>query len=85
MPHHKSCAKRVITSQKQNVKNRANRSRLKTTIKKLLSTTTKSEGQSQLVGVYSVIDKSAKSGLIHRNNAANQKSRLARFVSKLAD
>ena len=84
MPHHKSCRKRVVTSKKQNVRNRANRSSMKTIIKKVLGATTQAQGQEQLASAYAAIDKSAKTGLIHKNNAANKKSRLARFVSKLA-
>jgi small subunit ribosomal protein S20 len=45
--------------------------------------TDKAEAEKQLVVVYSTLDKLYKKGIIHRNKAANQKSKLARFVNNL--
>lgn len=83
MPHHKACAKHLRASIKRNEHNRAARSRLRTAIKKVRGTTEKGEAEAALQQAFSVIDKSAKTGLIHRNNAANQKSRLTRHVAKM--
>ncbi len=43
----------------------------------------KSEAQEFFRKVSSMIDKLAKRNIIHRNNAANKKSKLAKFVNSL--
>lgn len=53
-------------------------------IKELLQVKTKSEGTGLLPKVFSLIDKLAKTNIIHKNKASNQKSRLSRFVNGLA-
>ncbi len=84
MPQHKSCKKRVLTSEKANARNRAMRSRIKTVTKKLKATTTVEEAAVVLQEAYSVLDKASKSRVIHKNKAANQKSKLAAFVKTVA-
>ncbi|MBD3242889.1 MAG: 30S ribosomal protein S20 [Chitinivibrionales bacterium] len=83
MPHHKACAKHLRASIKRNTHNRAARSRLRTALKQVRQASEKGEAETALKRAFSVIDKSAKTGLIHRNNAANQKSRLTRHVAKM--
>ncbi len=64
-----------------------NRSPAKTTrsfIKKLRTSTVKSEAQNLLKEVNSMIDKLAKKNIIHWKKAANQKSKLTKLVNKLA-
>ena len=53
-------------------------------IKKFRALTSKSEAEGQLSKLYSVIDKVAKRGIIHKNKAGNLKSKLSRFTAKLA-
>lgn len=84
MPHHKSCKKRMRTSSKANATNRIIRSQLRTAVKKVLTASDTENGQTLLKEAYSVIDKAAKKGVIHRSNAANKKSRIARAVQKSA-
>lgn len=57
---------------------------MRTIFKKVLSSTEKAQAEPILTDAYSVIDKLAQKGLIHQNNAANKKARLAAFVNKLA-
>jgi len=83
MPHHKSCQKRVRLSKRQNLKNREGRSKIKTFTKKVLNAQTKEEAEPVLKQAISIIDKSAKNGLIHKNNAANKKSSLTKKVAQL--
>ncbi len=83
MPHHKACAKHLRASIKRNERNRAARSSLRTAVKNVRSATDKNEAEAALKKAFSVIDKSAKTGLIHRNNAANHKSRLTHHVAKM--
>ena len=84
MQRHKSVEKRVRTSKKANIVNRAGRSRIKTATNNVLGAKTSEEAQNALKNAYSVLDKSVKSGLIHKNKAANHKASLSKAVSKLA-
>jgi small subunit ribosomal protein S20 len=84
MQRHKSVEKRVRTSKKANSINRSGRSHIATATKKVLAATDPAAAQEALKEVFSVLDKSVKSGLIHKNKAANRKSSLAKAVNKLA-
>ncbi len=83
MPNHKSCEKRVRTSQQQRLRNRATRSELRAAIKELRAMTSKEEAAPKYRQVVSLMDCAASSHLIHKKNADRNKSRLARFVQKL--
>lgn len=83
MQRHKSVEKRVRTSKKANVVNRANKSRVKTAIRRVVEASTPEGAQSALRTAVSVLDKSVKTGLIHKNKASNQKSRLNILVNKI--
>ncbi|MBN1578813.1 MAG: 30S ribosomal protein S20 [Chitinispirillaceae bacterium] len=84
MQRHKSVEKRARSSKKANLINRSGRSRIVTATQKVLATTDPSAAQAALQEAVSVLDKSVKSGLIHKNKAANRKSKLARAVKKLS-
>jgi small subunit ribosomal protein S20 len=84
MPQHKSAEKQVRISKKANLRNRAGRSKLKTVIRAVIESKDKKIAQTALVEAVSLIDKSVGSGLIHKNNASNKKSRLYSYVNKLA-
>ena len=83
MAHHKSAIKRIQTNARDNLKNKAYMSALKTQIKKVRAATTKEDAETQYVSVTSQLDKLVNKGIIHKNKAANQKSRLAILVNKL--
>ena len=53
-------------------------------IRDLRNATDKASAQKQAPKVYSMIDKLAKIGVIHKNKAANLKSGLAVHINKLA-
>jgi len=57
---------------------------MRNAVKKLRNTTEKSEAAAQLPKVTSMLDKLAKRNIIHVNKAANLKSKLSRYVNKLA-
>jgi len=84
MAHHKSAIKRVRTSQQQNKRNVSYKSALKTATKKVLSTLEKDTAQAELRKTTSMLDKLVIKGIIHKNKAANQKSRLTKHVNNLA-
>ncbi len=83
MATHQSAIKRMRQAKKRTAKNRQERSALKTMTKKVLAAPTQADAKVLLKDVTSVLDKMAGKGVIHRNKAANQKSRLARFANKL--
>ena len=78
MPNIKSAKKRVLVAETRNARNKANKSALKTAIKKFEAA---AEGnRTEAEGTYKVavkaIDKAAAKGLLHKNNAAHKKSAL---------
>jgi small subunit ribosomal protein S20 len=83
MPQHKSCEKHIRKSKKANLKNSSDWSRLRTVIRHVLDSKDKKAAGGHLKLAVSFIDKCAGSGLIHKNNAANKKSRLFVHVNKL--
>ena len=84
MANHKSAEKRIRANETKRVKNRYQAKTTRTQIKKLGATEKKDEAQALLKEVSSMIDKLAKKNVIHWKKAANQKSKLAKAVNKLA-
>lgn len=84
MPQHKSCKKRMRTSEDERIRNRALRSQMVKTIKAFKSITTRAEAESQFKEVISIIDRAALKNVIHKNKAARDKSNLYSFVSRLS-
>lgn len=87
MPNHKSAEKRVRQTAKRNAINTANKSRLRTQIKKLraaVATASKTDSVELLNPTISTIDKAVNKGILHKNTAARYKSRLTQHVNKLA-
>ncbi len=83
MPQHKSAKKRMRTSEKKRVYNKANKSKMKTVIKELHSTTDKAEAETKYRTVSGFLDRLATKGIIPKNNVARKKSKLAKFVQGL--
>ena len=87
MANHKSAEKRMRQNAKRNEINRSNRSKLRTSIKKLraaVATSDKAASTELLFPTVSLIDKAVNKGLIHRNTAARYKSRLTKHVNGLS-
>jgi small subunit ribosomal protein S20 len=84
MPQHKSAEKQIRINKKANLRNRKGRSVLRTAIRSVIESKDKKTAGEALAKAVSVIDKSASSGLIHKNNAANKKSRLSSHIKKLS-
>jgi small subunit ribosomal protein S20 len=84
MPQHKSCAKRMRTSRKQNERNRQVKSAVKTATKKFHAATDEEAGDLYRA-VSSELDRAAKKGVIPRKQADRKKSRLARTLNRSAD
>lgn len=80
-----SSAKKAMRQAKTRLEQRKPyKTRLKTEIKKMLGLvkTDSAQAQKSLPEIYSVIDTAAKKHIIHKNNAARKKSRLAILVDK---
>jgi small subunit ribosomal protein S20 len=86
MPNHKSAEKRVRQNERRRVVNRSNRSRLRTAVKELRNALDKSgkNAAELLPKTVSEIDKAVQKGVLHRNAAARQKSRLTARVNQAA-
>jgi small subunit ribosomal protein S20 len=84
MANHKSAEKRIRANEAKRVRNRYQHKTTRTLVKKLKTTTVKSEAEALLKEVSSLIDKLAKKNIIHWKKAGNQKSKLTKFVAGLA-
>ncbi|PKL36725.1 30S ribosomal protein S20 [Candidatus Peregrinibacteria bacterium HGW-Peregrinibacteria-1] len=86
MPIIKSAKKRMIQNIKRRDRNFPLRSKLKTLMKKELTFIKEGklkEATEFLPQVYSTIDTAAKKKIIHTNNAARKKSRIAQALNAL--
>ena len=80
---HKSAQKRARQTPKKTEYNKHYKSKIKTAVKSVLTSKKKDSAEKELKKAVSVLDKAAIKGIIHRNNAANKKSRLTRHVNKM--
>ncbi len=83
MPSHKSCKKRMKTSELERVRNRAFRTQLRAAVKAVRSEQNKDEAIKLLKEADHVIDRVASKGIIPKTRASRSKSRLAIMVNKL--
>ena len=83
MPQHKSAVKRVRQSEQRRLRNREKRSMMKTVIKKVRTASDKESAKTELQNALSVLDSMAIKGIIHKNKAANIKSKLTKQVSAM--
>ena len=87
MPNHKSAEKRVRQSERRRLINRSSRTKLRTSIKNLRSALKSSDAKqvgALLPKTVSEIDKAVQKGVLHRNAAARQKSRLTVSANRAA-
>ena len=83
MANHKSALKRIRSSEVKRVRNRYQHKTTRNALKALRSETDKKAAAEQLPIVSSMLDKLAKTNVIHKNKAANLKSKLAVYVNSL--
>ncbi|MGN7720656.1 30S ribosomal protein S20 [Chitinophaga sp. 22620] len=84
MANHKATKKDVRQSRKRNERNRYYGKTTRNAIRDLKKLTDKAAASDNLPEVISMIDKLAKRNVIHKNKAANLKSKLAKKVNTLA-
>ncbi len=85
MANIKSAIKRVKTNEKANALNSAQKSALRTSVKKAEAAvqTNDEKAKDLVVTAAKQLDKAATKGLIHKNAAARKKSRLTKKVNSL--
>ncbi len=83
MANYLSTIRRIRRSKKSQIRNKQYKTMMKSAIKKIRTSTDKSEAEILLKQTTSLLDKLVTKGIIHKNKAANQKSRLALFVNAL--
>ena len=86
MPNIKSSKKDVIRSRIANEKNRADKSELKTNMKKFeaaLVSGDKAAAEAAYKVAVKAVDKAVVKGLLHKNNAARKKSSMTLQLNKL--
>ena len=84
MANHKSSLKRIRANETRKIQNHYHGKTMRNAIKKFKSINVKEEAVAQLPKMVSMIDKMAKRSVIHKNKAANLKSKLTRKVNTLA-
>lgn len=87
MANHKSAAKKARRDAEARLRNRANRSEMKSAVKKFLAvvaTGKKADAMAALPIVLGVVDKAERKGVIHKNAANRHKSRFTLKVNALA-
>ena len=86
MANIKSAKKRVLVAKRNELRNVAFKSSIKTAVKKALALATaddKDALNAALSKVYQLCDKAVSKGILHKNTAARKKSRLTVAINKL--
>lgn len=84
MANHKATKKDVRQATKRRDRNRYNGKTTRNAIRDLKELKDNKAASESLPGVVAMIDKLAKRGIIHKNKAANLKSKLTKKVNVLA-
>lgn len=86
MPNIKSAKKRVLIAERNNKRNHAYKSAIRTSIKRVLESIDKKEEKGELdtrlSKAFSLIDRAVLKGIMHKNTGARYKSRIAKAVGK---
>lgn len=82
MPRTKSAKKAERQTKSRTARNRAQRSQLRTAVKKVRTAGSAEEAQQAFAAAQGIIDRAGRKNLIHRNTAARQKSRLAKAAKR---
>ena len=95
MANNKSAKKRIEIAERNRLRNRTYKSSMRTLMKRCFAacdaySATPGDGakasvQTSMRAAFSKIDKAVKVGVLHRNNGANQKSRLSAAVRKVLE
>lgn len=83
MAQHKSAEKRARQAKRRTARNAQWKSRMRNAIKRVRATKEKEKATVELTKTVKLLDQLAAKGVIHKNMASNQKSRLTKFVNAL--
>ncbi|MEN8224730.1 MAG: 30S ribosomal protein S20 [Bacteroidota bacterium] len=83
MANHKSALKRIRQNEKRKIHNRYYGKTMRNAVRKFRAMDNKKEAEEKLPGIVSLIDKLAKRSIIHKNKAANLKSKLTNHVNSM--
>lgn len=81
MPKIRSAKKRMRQARRHTVRNRGQRSALRTALRRVRAARTAEEAGKALLAAERLLDRAARKRLIHPNAAARQKSRLHKLAS----
>ena len=84
MANHHSCIRRLRQTKARTLHNRYYAKPMRNAVRKLRAMENKEEAEKLLPVVQAMLDKLAKTNIIHKNKAANLTSSLALHVRKLA-
>ena len=84
MANHKSAIKRIRQEKKRALHNRYYAKTMRNAVRKLRALTDREEAVKLYPTVQKMLDKLAKTNIIHQNKAANLKSSLCSHIAKLA-
>lgn len=85
MANHRSSLKRIRSSEKRRQRNRIVRGSARSSVKKartLIEQKRWDDADTAVLAAVSALDKAARKGVIHKNNAARRKSRLLRGLNR---
>ena len=83
MANHKSSEKRISQERKRALHNKYYAKTMRNAVRKLRAMTNKEEAVALYPSVQKMLDKLAKTNIIHKNKAANLKSSLCMHIAKL--
>ena len=83
MANHKSALKRIRSNDAKKLRNKYQHKTARNAVRDLRVLEDKAEAEGKLVNVISMLDKLAKKNIIHKNKAANLKSKLTKHVAAL--
>jgi small subunit ribosomal protein S20 len=81
VPRLSSAKKALRQSRHRAARNRTHRSALRTALKQVRAAATRQDATRAYAAAVRLLDRAARKGLIHANNAARHKSRLAKYVT----
>jgi small subunit ribosomal protein S20 len=85
VPTHKSAEKRIKTNEKARLVNRAVRSEIRTSLKKVRGAATVEDATKELPNLFSILDKAARRGQggMTKNAASNYKSKAQKAAAQI--
>jgi len=83
MAQHESAEKRARQAKRRAARNAQWKSRMRNAVKRVRATTDKEKAKAELNKTVKLLDQLAAKGVIHKNMASNQTSRLTRLVNSL--